>query len=143
MCLGIHPLNILKKNSSMSLCMPLFCFLLPWVISFPLLSLLGPWKYIWNLFLDFLKTQPCWKYEVFSVNIENLNHYWVVIGKIRNISPWLCGHWNSINATEFFKMDAISKYHNSEIIHGWYVCILKMFFSINIICNFLLESNLF
>jgi hypothetical protein len=34
-------------------------------------------------------------------------------------------------------------YGNSEIIRGWYVCILKLLFSINIICNFLLESNLF
>jgi hypothetical protein len=25
-------------------------------------------------------------------------------------------------------MDAISKYHDLKIIHGWYVCILKLYF---------------
>jgi len=39
-------------------------------------------------------------------------------------------------------MDAISKYHNSKIIHGWYISIL-MFFFVNIICILTLESNFY
>jgi len=33
-------------------------------------------------------------------------------------------------------MDVISKYHNLEIIYGWYVYILKLSFLINIIYIF-------
>jgi hypothetical protein len=39
-------------------------------------------------------------------------------------------------------MDAISKYHNSEIIHGRYISILIYIFE-NIVCILTLECNLF
>jgi hypothetical protein len=45
-------------------------------------------------------------------------------------------HRNPINVTEQKKKDAISNYHNLKITHRWYVCILKMFFAINIVCIF-------
>jgi hypothetical protein len=51
---------------------------------------------------------------------------------------WGVQNWtlesNKCNQTK--EMDAISKYHNLKIIHGWYVCIFKLFFSINIVCFF-------
>jgi hypothetical protein len=39
-------------------------------------------------------------------------------------------------------MDAISKYHDSKIIHGRYISILFLFFK-NIVCILTLECNLF
>jgi hypothetical protein len=39
-------------------------------------------------------------------------------------------------------MDAIYKYHNSKIIHGWYISIL-MFFFVNIVYILTLESNFY
>jgi hypothetical protein len=39
-------------------------------------------------------------------------------------------------------MDAISKYHDSEIIHGWYISIFFFNFK-NIVCILTLECNLF
>jgi hypothetical protein len=40
------------------------------------------------------------------------------------------------------EMDTISKYHDFEIIHGWYISILIYIFK-NIICILTLECNLF
>jgi hypothetical protein len=58
---------------------------------------------------------------------------------------WGAWNWimksNKCNQTK--KMDAISNYHDSEIIHGWYVCIFKFIFFTNSFCIFSLKSNLF
>jgi hypothetical protein len=40
------------------------------------------------------------------------------------------------------KMDAISKYHDFKIIHGWYISIL-IYIKKNIVCILTLECNLF
>jgi hypothetical protein len=56
------------------------------------------------------------------------------------------GAWNwtleSNKRNQVKKMDAISKYHNSEIIHGRYISIFFFNFK-NIVCILTLECNLF
>jgi hypothetical protein len=56
------------------------------------------------------------------------------------------GAWNwtleSNKRIQVKEMDVISKYHYSEIIHGWYISIL-IFICLNIVCILTLECNFF
>ncbi len=57
---------------------------------------------------------------------------------------WVIRNWTlESNKCNWVKeMDGISKYHNSEIIHGWYISIF-IYFLKNIVYILTLECNLF
>ncbi len=64
--------------------------------------------------------------------------------RVANAKPlkvaWGVQNWTlkSNKCNPIKKMDAISKYHNSKIIHGWYISIL-IYFLKNIVCILTLE----
>jgi hypothetical protein len=65
---------------------------------------------------------------------------------IQSLWKLLGALWNQTlesNKRKWVKeMDAISKYHDFEIIHGWYISILIYIFK-NIVCILTFEYNLF
>ncbi len=75
--------------------------------------------------------------------VETIRASKIAFAKLLKLA-WGAQNWTleSNKRNQVKEMDAISKYHDSKIIHGQYISILFPFFK-NIVCILTLECNLF